>query len=302
MDLATDKKLPLDWLQTHCGLSDLDNGAIGIPYFGETGEKLFVRRRNPPGNELRFQQPKGVKLHPYGLNRLETARKAGRIYLCEGESDTWTIWRCGLPALGLPGVNMAKELQHDHIDGLAELLVIPDSDPAGEKFVEAICNRLTELGFAGRVHLVMIPKEHKDVSAWYVAADKDGFRGELQAAVQNAELLTGKAHRSSGKGGSVRDNLSSSIRSTSKAVTLQTTCAATIKPKPLRWLVPDILPLGKLVLLAGDGGMGKSTITIDLTARLSRGECAFGLHYNALAGDTLIATCEDDRRIPQCRA
>jgi putative DNA primase/helicase len=67
-----------------------------------------------------------------------------------------------------------------------------------------------------------------------------------------------------------------------------------VQPKPLRWLVPDMLPLGKLVLLAGDGGLGKSTITLDLAAQLSRGECAFGLAYPAVAGETLIASCEDD--------
>jgi RecA-family ATPase len=41
--------------------------------------------------------------------------------------------------------------------------------------------------------------------------------------------------------------------------------------QPVRWLWPGRLALGKLSLLEGDPGLGKSLITLDLCARLSRG-------------------------------
>src|SRR5438874_9318625 len=44
-----------------------------------------------------------------------------------------------------------------------------------------------------------------------------------------------------------------------------------IRPEPIRWLWPAFLPRGKLALLDGDPGVGKSLLTIDLAARLSRG-------------------------------
>src|SRR4051812_12408292 len=44
-----------------------------------------------------------------------------------------------------------------------------------------------------------------------------------------------------------------------------------VRPEPLEWLWPGYVPRGKLVVLDGDPGMGKSLITIDLAARLSRG-------------------------------
>jgi hypothetical protein len=37
------------------------------------------------------------------------------------------------------------------------------------------------------------------------------------------------------------------------------------------WLCPGWLPLGKLALLKGDPGLGKSLITLDLCARLTTG-------------------------------
>jgi hypothetical protein len=75
-------------------------------------------------------------------------------------------------------------------------------------------------------------------------------------------------------------------------------CTATLEGlhmKPLFWLVPNMFPVGKLSLLAGDGGLGKSVISLDLAARVSRGQCAFGLEYvPPPAGRVLLASCEDD--------
>jgi len=44
-----------------------------------------------------------------------------------------------------------------------------------------------------------------------------------------------------------------------------------VEPRPVHWLWPGFVPLGKLTLLAGDPGLGKSFITLDLAARVSRG-------------------------------
>src|SRR5262249_19558829 len=63
---------------------------------------------------------------------------------------------------------------------------------------------------------------------------------------------------------------------------LATTCLADIRPQPVHWLVPGYLPRGKLVLLAGDGGHGKSTLTLDLAANLTTGRPCLGLEYDPL--------------------
>jgi hypothetical protein len=44
-----------------------------------------------------------------------------------------------------------------------------------------------------------------------------------------------------------------------------------VAPSPIRWLWPGRIPLGALTLLAGDPGVGKSLLTLDLAARVSRG-------------------------------
>ena len=66
--------------------------------------------------------------------------------------------------------------------------------------------------------------------------------------------------------------------------------------RPVLWLWPPRVPIGKVTLLAGDPGLGKSYVTLDLASQVSRGllppigsEGADGSH-----GDVLILSAEDD--------
>jgi len=47
---------------------------------------------------------------------------------------------------------------------------------------------------------------------------------------------------------------------------------ADVEPEAVEWLWPGRVPLGKLSILEGDPGLGKSTVALDITARVSRGE------------------------------
>src|ERR687893_845624 len=44
-----------------------------------------------------------------------------------------------------------------------------------------------------------------------------------------------------------------------------------VEPEQVEWLWPGRLPLGKLAVLDGDPGLGKSAVTLDLAARVSAG-------------------------------
>jgi hypothetical protein len=47
---------------------------------------------------------------------------------------------------------------------------------------------------------------------------------------------------------------------------------ADVRPEPVSWLWPDYVPLGKVITLDGDPGLGKSALTLDLAARVTRGD------------------------------
>ena len=61
----------------------------------------------------------------------------------------------------------------------------------------------------------------------------------------------------------------------------------------LRWLWPRRIPLGKLTLIAGDPGLGKSLVTIDIAARVSKGS-GFPDGAPCEPGDVIILSAEDD--------
>lgn len=47
--------------------------------------------------------------------------------------------------------------------------------------------------------------------------------------------------------------------------------ASDVKPEKVRWLWPNRIPLGKVTIFDGDPDEGKSTVSLDLAARLTRG-------------------------------
>jgi hypothetical protein len=70
--------------------------------------------------------------------------------------------------------------------------------------------------------------------------------------------------------------------------------ASGISPKPIHWLVPDFVPLNGITLIGGDGGYGKSALSLDLASAVSRGVAWGGLTYKPPApADVMLIGCED---------
>lgn len=63
---------------------------------------------------------------------------------------------------------------------------------------------------------------------------------------------------------------------------------------PLRWLWPQRLALGKLSILAGDPGLGKSQLTAFLAATVTNGGEWPNSEGRAEQGDVIMLSCEDD--------
>jgi putative DNA primase/helicase len=75
------------------------------------------------------------------------------------------------------------------------------------------------------------------------------------------------------------------------------------KSEEIRWLEDGLIAMGKLTLVAGDPGLGKSFMTLELACRVSRGE--IGRRDNGLCGRTVILSAEDsasDTLLPRLKA
>lgn len=69
-------------------------------------------------------------------------------------------------------------------------------------------------------------------------------------------------------------------------------CLADVQPEPIHWLWQGYIPAGKLTLIDGDPGDGKSTLTLDLAARITTGrEMPDG--SPGRSGDVLVMSAED---------
>ncbi len=71
------------------------------------------------------------------------------------------------------------------------------------------------------------------------------------------------------------------------------TLLADVQPECVRWLWAGRIPRGKLTVLDGDPGLGKSTLTLDLAARVSRGQIMPD-GTPGISGGVVLCSAEDD--------
>jgi putative DNA primase/helicase len=73
----------------------------------------------------------------------------------------------------------------------------------------------------------------------------------------------------------------------------ETTCLADVEPERFEWFWQDRIALGKINMIAGHPGLGKSQIAATLTALATTGG-AFPDGTNAPFGSVVVVNCEDD--------
>ena len=190
-ELAAWKKLPEEFLK-QLGCKEVVRGShtyVSIPYRGEQGETLSTRFRHSRDGEKRFSWKKGSKTHLYGLDRLGDVREAGWVLLVEGESDSWTCWHAGVPALGVPG----KSTWHsDWARFFLGLDVFVWQEPQAEDFTRRIGRDLPN------ARVIVAPDDAKDISEAHCrGVDVLSLMDELKATSMpvSVVLQAGKVRR-----------------------------------------------------------------------------------------------------------
>jgi hypothetical protein len=160
------------------------NGGIAIPYRNANGDLHTIQYRltlEKVNGVDRFKWRTGDTRILYGLWRLPEWGDADTLYLCEGTSDTWTLWHADLPALGIPSATTWKSEWWREVEGFERIVLIADADDAGaglaQKLAETCPDHLQE-----RVYVLKLPNGIKDANELWqqVDADPERFKEALE--------------------------------------------------------------------------------------------------------------------------
>ena len=143
-------------------------GFVVIPYFRD-GSPVYLKARPPMSKELaasqqidRFRNTAGKIPCLYNIDVLQA--KPQRVYICEGESDTWAALTFGEAAVGSPGAGDFKPAWVESFRGLAVFLV-PDRDKAGKQGARTIADLFVKAGLPCPGE-VKIPEPFKDLGEY----------------------------------------------------------------------------------------------------------------------------------------
>ena len=238
-------------------------------YHNAEGEPvgMVIRWDTPTGKTFRPVSRRGTgwviggMSRPRPLYQLPTLADARRVCICEGEKAADSLRSIGLIATtSVHGSGSAKETDWSPPAG-KEVGIFPDNDDAGRQYANEVAAILLELDPPPTVKLIDLPNlpEGGDAVEFISARrsaglDDDAIRAEIEELVGAAEVVENNVKR-----------VNSSVRR-ARMVHM-----SEVKPRPLEWLWPGRIPLGKLTLIPGDPGLGKTFVTIDMSARVSRG-------------------------------
>jgi hypothetical protein len=246
-------------------------------YRDERGELLFqVVRYEPKDFRQRRPKPgggwdwsvKGVRVVPYRLSEL-LADPTRIVAIVEGEKDADNLARIGV--LATCNAGGAGKWSVDHAEFLRgrRVVILTDNDEAGRKHAHGVAQSLH--GIAESVRIVELPglPAKGDVSDWIAAG---GTKAELKRLADAAPEWTLTPAMETGP---------------------ILTCLADVQPRPVSWLWPGRIPLGRITLLVGRPGEGKSFLTIDVAARVTTGT-PWPDGTDCPQGSVILISAEDD--------
>jgi len=163
-EFALAKRLPEDFLAAN-GVQEykFPDGvfAADFQYRDVQGKVTAIRHRFANTGDKKFRWRKGDKVSLYGLWKLAKIQEAGWCLLVEGETDSLTCWRHGIPALGMPGKKTWKRCRTalgDHLQDLQDLEVFLWQEPDAVDLPREVAMDLPQL------KVIKAPKEFKDLS------------------------------------------------------------------------------------------------------------------------------------------
>jgi RecA-family ATPase len=240
----------------------------------ETGADRDFRQHGPDGRGG-FHSARGcmsgVVPLPYRLPELLAADSSRLVYVCAGEKDADRLASVGLVATSNSGGegNWRPELNR-WLSG-RRCVLLEDNDRKGRDHVAKLRAHLEPVASAAAVLRLPDLPEKGDVSDWLDAgnnlADLERLAEAVVAAAQPADPIGEMC----------------SVAST-----------AGTEPQPRRWIIDQLVPVGAVTTLFGDGGVGKTLTAMQMGVAVDQGDEIFG--FATTRSPVLGFFCEDEQR------
>ena len=255
------------------------------------------------------------------LYRLPGLSSAELVGVCEGETATDVACGLGLSATTSPhGADAATRADWSPLSGRPRVVVLRDNNDAGVRFARDVEGLLRALPEAPEVQVMLLPDlpEGGDIADF---ADQrrdqgrtdDEIREEIEALIAEDRRVGGfdRAHliqrakwfiddlNASKPLAAAWNNLEQYVSplcfEEEDGAGLVMENLGDVEPQAVEWLWQGRIPLGKLSLVSGDPGLGKSTVTLDMAARITSGlpwpdDATTGPEQ----GDVVLLSAEDD--------
>jgi len=232
--------------------------------------KGFLQRKPSEAGDWQYKL-NGVRRVLYRWPELRDAEPDRSIAITEGEKDADNLRALGIAATTNAGG--AGKWRREYSEALRgrTLVVLPDNDEPGRKHAHQVARSLH--GIAASVKIIELPglPDKGDVSDWLAAGNGISELGRLIEATPIFDPSTNSELQR----------------------LLQTVRMADVAPEAVEWLWKPYIPLGKMTLLEGDPGIGKSWATAALACAVSLGRGLPGDMGSSEAGNVLMLSAED---------
>ncbi len=219
----------------------------------ETGEK-WIRPMHLNGEGWEMGEPKFPNGKPlYALQRI-ASNPAAVVWIVEGEQKADALNKLGLVATTSGGATSAGATDWQPLRRRT-VNIWPDNDEPGKSYAGEVASILLGMGCA--VSCIEVGKlgldEGDDVIQW-LAAHPGAARGDVEALpLLTPSPMTGNAPTGE------------------HARIVELIRGSDVKPEPVTWLWNGYLAAGKMHVLGGAPGTGKTTISMGLAATVTIG-------------------------------
>jgi hypothetical protein len=254
---------------------DRNHTVLGVHYKSDSRDAKGKRRQrwgdfNPDMPSKGNGAP--AKVIPFGLETLEGLEPGSLVVMCCGEEDALSMRQAGYTALSQPGAALLEPVYAHELAGY-EVAVFYDAGEEQEARKDAL--KLLE-GGAESVRVIEWPPDAEngaDINGRLVE-NPDGFEEWAAERIAAARPVATEAPAA---GTFVMDRAGEPDRygdvgtRNGKVPDVVGRLLSEVAPEQVGWLWPGRVPYGKITILDGDPGTGKSALTMDLAARISAG-------------------------------